>query len=195
VEGLTFKFHIAALEAKSDGITLYPVMDGVYVTSKDKITMEKFLRAMYKNLAKVFIKQEKEHFLFVLRGAVAFGEIYHGRDIGKDASNTLNLHQEHKSQILLGEPMINAHLGERNAPPFGIYIHETAKGDDSSVGSDGWWRWFQGDHELDAAIIGKKLSSYFDWCYSNREEIHYNLDRILVHKGLAELYFVSRLVA
>ncbi len=190
-----FKLHIAALEAMTDGITLYPVMDGVYVTSQDKCSMEKFLRSMYSDLAKIFIEEGKERFLFLIRGAIAYGEIYHGRDIGKKASTTLSSSPEYQSHILLGEPMINAHLGERGAPPFGIFVHPSAMGSDSSVGSDGWWRWFEGVKDIDRDAIGRKCSVYFNWCYENRDDIRYDLDRILVHKGLAELYFAGRLVA
>ena len=189
-----FKLHIAALEAKTNGITLYPVMDGVYVTSQNKKEMESFLRSMFADLAKVFVKEGKERLLFLIRGAISFGEIYHGRNVGKGASATLGSNLDYQSHILLGEPMINSHLGERNAPPFGIFVHSSARGENSSVGPDGWWRWFEGVSTIDRESIGKKCSSYFNWCYECRDEIKYDLDRILVHKGLAELYFASRLV-
>lgn len=183
-----FKLHVAALEAKTNGISLYPVMDGVYVSTPSKVEMAAFLRAIFMSLSQLFRGEAKHLFRFVVRGAVAFGQVYHGKNLGDGASNTLAVNADYRSQILLGEAMVAAHVGERKAPPFGIFVHPTARGDELTVGTEGWWRWFEGVGAFDQQAFAALMKNFYAWCFQKHADLNYEPDRILVHKGLAEIY-------
>ncbi len=185
-----FKLHIAALEAKTAEITLYPVMDGVYVSCASEQEMATFLKAVVKSLASVLAQETNQIYRFIVRGGVARGQIHHGRGLHREASHTLANNSAHRDQILLGQPMIDAHQGEGRAPPFGIYVHESARTPLFPVSKEGWWRWFTGDGTFNATDMNNHLRNYFEWCYDHSGEINYAPERILVHRGFAEQYFL-----
>lgn len=122
------RFHSAIFSVvKSEKqVTFYPVMDGVYITSPKAEIIKKVVKAIMNQLADVFIEEATCFHKFVIRGALAYGEIAHGKYI--DERVCKNLAGEHYLQYLLfGMPIIMAHISERLAPPYGIYIHESAR--------------------------------------------------------------------
>ncbi len=184
-----FKLHIAALESKTASISLYPVMDGVYACAPNELEMAVFLRAMLKALTDLFISEKKQIFQFIVRAAVAKGEVHHGRDVGRDASVTLARNPEYRGQILLGQPMIDAHLGESRAAPFGVFVHESARGAQFPTTKEGWWRWFENVDKFEREKLLGCLAEYFRWCYSESDKIKYEPERVHVHRGFAEVFF------
>ena len=62
--------------------------------------------------------------------------------------------------FMLGEPMVNAHLIERHAPPYGLAIHESVqnftKGEIDPVSGKTWCPWYKGIDEIipDQIMIG-----------------------------------------
>lgn len=185
-----FKLHIAALESKSPGVMLYPVMDGVYASSPSEADMSSFLRAVIKSLAVLFSGERNQIYRFIVRGGIARGQIHHGRGLQREASHVLANNPGHRDQVLLGQPMIDAHQGESRAPPFGIYVHVSARTALFGTSKEGWWRWFIGDEAFDSAAMHEQLRVYFDWCYERSEEIQYVPERILVHRGFSEHYLL-----
>lgn len=141
--------------------------------------------------AQEFVSQEKERFQFIIKGALARGEAYHGSELGPNASGRLHENKVYRDQILLGQAMVQAHLGEAEAPPFGIYIDGSAQ--EFLKGSkpfpfDVWWRWYQAD---DGEFLGKlrrSLESYFDWWSKQPTDGGYAVSRIRIHRGRAALY-------
>lgn len=185
-----FKLHVAALESKLPGITLYPVMDGVYASSPSEADMANFLGRVMKSLATLFSAERNQIYRFVVRGGAARGQIHHGRNLHREASHVLANNPGHRDQVLLGQPMIDAHQGENRAPPFGIYVHESARTALFGTSKEGWWRWFIGDATFSPAAMHEQLRVYFDWCYECSEEIRYAPERILVHRGFSEQYLL-----
>jgi hypothetical protein len=184
-----FKLHVAALDAHWSNITLYPVMDGFYATAKSKNEIKIFLRTVFKDISDRFIQDEEtQHFRFIIRGAIAYGEIYHGRDVDDSGADRLAENRDYRASIFLGKPVVNAHQMERHAPPFGIAIHESAR--DNGLDEDEpflseWWEWL--DVETDKNALFEALMTYYDWCRINRKE--YDRGRIIVHEALASKYF------
>lgn len=183
-----FKLHVAALDALRDGVSIYPIMDGFYATSATKSGIEEFLSEVFSSLAKVFSEEGKPHFQFIVRGAIAFGHVYHGRNIGDKASKRLAENPNYRAAVLLGEPVVHAYQSERGAPPFGIAIHHSAR-DSAPPGEttfqEEWWKWFAG--EFDVGSIRASLETHYAWC--RKRSATYDPARIAIHEALATKYF------
>jgi len=190
-----FKLHIAALEAPHANVELYPVMDGIYAVSQDQPAMVAFLENVFSHLADLFVSTPDVHHRFLVKGALAFGPIIHGSALPGAASNTLDQNASYRGAILLGIPMIQAHLGERNAPAFGLFVHESARAFapmNQTPLKMAWWTWFRPNHWLALAQeLRQELEHYFGWCLARAQAVGYEAERIEVHRKLAEQYFVD----
>jgi hypothetical protein len=115
-----FKLHVAALEAPGERMRLYPIMDGLYGCSPSRAVMDAFMSSVLSSLVETFRAQSVPHFRFVVRGAVAYGDVYHGAEVGNAASKTLSANPAYRAAIMLGPPVVDANRTEPEAPPFGI---------------------------------------------------------------------------
>ncbi len=61
-----FKLHLAALEAPREGVSLYPVMDGLYASADRPETLERFLRNVFSGVALLFAFEEIGYYRFIL---------------------------------------------------------------------------------------------------------------------------------
>lgn len=186
-----FKLHIAAIRAYSEAVKLYPVMDGFYVAAKRQADMLGFLRTVYRQVADEFISATKPHHRFMIRGGLAFGPVIHGDTVG-GCSPELKEKSNYANQILLGLPMVQAHLSERDAPPFGVFVHESARSF-APEGSDSlhwiWWCWENPESKNTWVQLGAKLKEHFNWCKERAQAIGYSEERIEVHKKMVAQYF------
>lgn len=187
-----FKLHVAALEAREPDMVLYPVMDGVYaVASKDK--MRPFLMNLFKRLALSFSQTLEHEHQFLIKGAIAFGPVIHGSSV-KGASRALDDNSIYRDSILLGMPMVLAHLNEPSAPPFGIAVHDSARSFMNSSElkrSHCWWHWFEKGRSPEAMNLKEGLSNYFSWCESRAGALDYDVSRIKIHRMQASQYLVD----
>ena len=187
-----YKTHIAALEAPPTGIMLYPVMDGFYASCSDITTFQNFLSHVFQKIEVLIVSEVKVHFRFIIRGGVAFGEVYHGKDLKPEASFTLDNEPEYRDKILIGQPMIDAHDMEKLAPPFGISIHPSAnafKPTQDNFSGAWWWYWYKEIADFDCAQMKNKLKEYFDWCGGNIPPALYSRERMELHRFRADRYF------
>jgi hypothetical protein len=99
----------------------------------------------------------------------------------------------YKTSILLGMPMAQAHQCERLAPPFGLFVHESAR-PFSPPGTIPlryvWWKWDHGKSQAIWNALKTKLAEHLDWCSKRPTLLLYDLERIKVHKALVDEYFV-----
>ena len=190
-----FKLHIAALDAGQGNMELYPVMDGIYAVTTDQACLVQFLEFVFSRLADVFVSTPDMHHRFLIKGALAFGPVIHGTAVPGPASHTLNNNVAYRNRILLGMPMIQSHLGERMAPPFGLFVHESARAfapANQTPFRHAWWRWFGPTHWLALSQeLKTQLPVYFDWCAARSLAIAYEPDRIEAHRELAAQYLVD----
>jgi hypothetical protein len=200
-----FKLHIAVLESVDDlpvhqrqTMSLYPVMDGVYFVTNDQQALYKFLRRAFGCLAREFVETVEMRHRFLVGGALACGPVVHGAQLPEGASATLRNHPDYRDSILLGLPMIQAYLTERLAPPFSIYVHESARAFAPAVLPTiraTWWRWFatpeDGRWPNLAPRLRDALRDYFTWCEARAMEIGYDLESIKKHRVLADQYFTD----
>ncbi len=197
--GFVFKVHMAfglALK-KVPAASCYPVMDGLYVTAPKRHEIEKIIRVAFSELAMDFIEGWGTKNMFMIRAGLAYGPVIHGRDIPDHAMQNNELAIASKRSILLSPAMVAAVKSEALAPPFGVFVDDTAKfvpclSDSKDTGFQSnlyqWWlRW------ADAKEVATKLYEEIEF-YLNKAVIHstgmgYPKDRIEVHRELAREYF------
>ncbi len=188
-----FKLHIAALTANSaNAVKLYPVMDGVYAACPEQRNMLAFLRRLFSLIATEFNERINFH-RFMVRGCLAFGPTIHGATVPDTASNELSANPLYKNSILLGLPMVQAHSFETSAPPFGIFVHESARSFSSAGDAplhELWWKWAPSTDRTWQSLQ-ENLARYLTWCKERSMRIDYKSDRIDIHKLMAEQYFAE----
>jgi len=194
-----FKLHASILSAfaglnnvEKDDIIIYPVMDGAFISGKSRSALEKLLRHCMRLLADTFLSEVNQEHKFVVRGAIAFGRVFHGRGIDDNANVIFRDYPEIKKSILLGLPMVLAFEAESTAPPFGIAIDRSARSS-SPAGTEpynfSWWKWFYGDRTFNVMDFRAGLEAHYIWHEGHHYFTGYSPDRIKVHKGMSIQYF------
>lgn len=195
------KFHAAILEAiqkKKCAINVYPVMDGVYITSKSVNDLQTAMFHIFSELGNLFLSENDFHHQFLVKASIAYGPVIHGKDIDNSVNANLAADESYKNSLLIGLPMIQAITGEQKAPPFGVFIHESAR----TFHPDGenplffkWWKWFLHDpstwNKDSTKRLAKKAQQYFDNCDKQSIVLEYSSDRIKAHKQAAKEYFME----
>lgn len=107
----------------------------------------------------------------MVKGALAKGIIQHGSKISAEIAEDIAPRVGYKRHLLFGMPMIQAFISEKQAPPFGIYIHESARTVGGLQGRYYYWRRdvnFSTNAGLQSQLK-EELISFFDWggkhCY------------------------------
>lgn len=187
------KLHIAALQAPHANVRLYPIMDGLYASSPSQIDMLAFLGHVFHSVAETFIAETENKFRFLIRGALAHGGVVHGGELPPMLSQALNTDQEYRSRILIGMPMIESFQAEKNAPPFGLFVHDTARNttaNDAPPINNAWWRWGIGEYHTAWCSLRPCMINYYEWCSANSEWLRYPHEKIANHKRLMEQYLI-----
>lgn len=213
-----FKLHRAFGNAVDsvDGARLYPLMDGMYVTSPSRDTIQSVIRAAYTDLAREFYAHKEIHKHFIVRGAVAYGATLHGADVPEEAFvHGIGSQHEKKNRkafaestmdssrttLLLSSAMATAYHAENSAPPFGVYVHDTALAipqlvDQHDKGfSSRLWRWWRGNTAsiTVAKELAPALTSYFDKAEQCSKDLNYPLEAIKKHRESLPEYYGSYL--
>lgn len=181
------KLHVAIMEAKTNGINVYPMMDGAYVTSKTDKTMSNFIKKLFTSLSDTLITEENDFHRFLIKGALAYGPVLHGKNIPSECGNPFSKNRQYVDNLLLGIPMIQASKDEKKAPPFGIYCDESVR-IASKIFAHPWHKWFPTEVEK-VAEVAKAVQSYFDYSKEHYYELDYPMDKIIEHEEKAKQYF------
>jgi hypothetical protein len=187
-----FKFHAAALEEQISTVYIYPIMDGLYAVSVDAEAMKSFFTNFFSRLAVHFIEKDDNEHRFLPRAAFAYGDIVHGEDVPSKSSKVFENHENYKSNLLIGPPVVRAHLTESSAPPFGISLDQTAdliRTDKQRKASHLWWPWYQNTNVQLITELMVKMDKYFEWCSERSGAIDYDSSRINLHRKVAKEYF------
>ncbi len=140
---------------------------------------------------------------FMMRAGLAYGPVLHGRDIPEEAFADPEQIRDTKSSVLLSPAMVLAYRAESKAPPFGIYVDDSAKTfpqltkpEDAGFISNlyQWWR----DDE-NATAVASRLHEQIVF-YLSKSKVHsvgtgYTIDRIKAHGQLVDEYFGGLLKA
>ncbi|MGQ7818815.1 hypothetical protein ACUTAH_24625 [Metapseudomonas furukawaii] len=188
-----FKLHIAALSAPRDQVQVYPVMDGFYACAPRQEAILAFLRFVFSQVAQEFVGATQPLHRFIVRGGLAFGPVIHGNEVGAAVDPRLEDHDDYKSKILLGMPIVQANASERLAPPFGIYIHESARAF-AQAGEEPfhhvWWKWVNQENSANWNPLLERLTAHYEWCKQMPNRLIYDLPRIDAHQKMAAEYFL-----
>lgn len=185
------KFHALALRAQSASVTLFPVMDGLYVLAKDQDLLRDALRGLFVGLAEMFIAEKEQKHRFLVRGGLAYGPVIAGGDISSKASAEIHAAPDYARTLLMGIPIIQAHRVEGLAPPFGCYIDSSARAFAPASKlpfNELWWSWWAPSHTGLARLLRSEVGVYFDWAASRAQAIGYASDRIAAHRICTEQY-------
>lgn len=182
------KLHVAILQSKTAGLNIYPVMDGAYVTSSSEEEINAFIINVFEQLMALFVETEDNRYKFIVKGALAYGPVIHGRDIGEGCNTIFRDNRAYMNSILYGQPMIQAAKSEVLAAPFGIYCDETVR-QVSETFCHRWHKWYLLDHDLDVEPLREALKNYFSYAEKHSYENDYPKDRIKEHKEKCYQYF------
>lgn len=198
----TFKLHTAAklayeaVDGDQEGLFVSPLMDGVYSFCTDKITLIKYLHNIYALLAEDVVEEDRDRFVYAIKGAIAYGPVIRGDNI-EDGIAALE-DTNHEELTAVGLPIVQAFEHEQKAPPFGVYVHESARAfapDDDDPFRFVWWRWYESkntnkyDRENLARDLHERISDYYNYCEDNTNRINYCEDRIAKHRDQVNEYF------
>lgn len=209
-----FRLHTAfGSYAGQTNVRTYPVMDGVYVTCNTYECIVDIIRFAFGLLAREFIAAHGARRKFMIRAGLAFGPTLHGRDVPDEAFyDEQNGEREYsrdsyersempaiKNQIFLSPAMAWAFEVERQAPPFGIFVHESAQAMPQAVNprdrgfSASFFRWWAADEDGRrlAQLTAHQVEYYLAKARMESLSLGYSLDRIDCHRAMAVEYFAS----
>ena len=188
------RIHAAALFARKKyrKLEINPVMDGVYGFVKDRVLLQNCLADILERLAHVFIHEHLSISRFMVRAGVAYGPIVPGITLAAGAK-ILQQNKRYLGGTALGMGISHAYEAESFAPPFGVYIHESARAfapetDGSYPYHVNLWRWSNFDNALSWALR-RTLLAHFEWLEKNPVAALYDLEAMRRHKALAVEYF------
>lgn len=168
---------------KSD-IFIHPIMDAAYITSTNGDTLIKFLEKIYRAVATNFINEGDYFQKFIIKSCIAYGLIGHGADI-EDTEFTK------KDTLIFGLPIIQAYKSEKKAPPFGIYIHQSARSLSDHSFPRRWHLWFSDSDSKGTPLINNlrsSLTDYFERAKKLSFCLEYSDEKIEKHEQMAGQY-------
>ncbi|HEY3965143.1 MAG TPA: hypothetical protein VGM05_11380 [Planctomycetaceae bacterium] len=145
-------------------------MDGFYASAASQLDMLTFLREVFVQTADEFVHEPEPLHRFLIRGALAYGPVIHGTQVAANASNMFQNNVGHKDAILLGLPMVQAHEYERQAPPFGLFVHESSRSfapPNIQPLHHVWWKWVNAQNANLWQQLRPALQAHYQWCREN----------------------------
>lgn len=185
--------HASALKHSQAVVVAYPVIDGCYILSTDRLPLEAVLRNVMKDLAARFVHERKPENKSLVRGGIAAGRVIQGAILA-GCSKTLSDHDRYARCIAIGSAIGQAYSAESHAPPFGFWVDITARSflalDDQPFMQTYWRWWDDGSISEDVArAFGGAVMEYYEWASTNRRAIEYPKDRLFEHAAAAAEYF------
>lgn len=186
-----FKLHATILELwrknEPGNISIYPVIDGAYITSRNEFALRKFIAEMYSKLCRALLDEPFAHW-YLVRASVAYGSVIHGRDIPYAASYEFMSNIGYKEHLLLGEAMVRAYTGEHEAAPMGVYLDKSAS---DQFDSYGLWRWYRENtiSQEDLTSFLYKLNAYYNYLFEEQLIDSFSNEKKKEIKGKIDAYF------
>lgn len=179
------KFQMIAKRFENGDITIYPMMDGVYIVSEEVGELKKFLEESFEEAAEQVLKMPLED-MFVIRGGISFGPVVEGKDFPTNFED--EQYRQNIESLLIGPPMVEAYTIEDSAPPFGIAIHDSARSFTPDDFKYQWYEWFQPENRELANDLRKELEEYFQNSTNNSHVTNYSEEKIDRHQSLMRKY-------
>ncbi len=180
------KLHVAALEENHlyPDVEIIPVIDGMYLCSARQEPILTLVKRVLTRLAILFVHETDPLERFMVRGGLAFGPVCKGTGVS-DCAPVLASNPDYCAGILLGIPVIQAYFDERQASPFGVHIHESARSfspPGEKVLPQTHWKWWRGSHPTKfdktlASCLKEALNQHYEWCMGHSTTIIYSTGR------------------
>jgi len=185
-------------------------MDGIYITSPTREDMQNVLKSAFCELAREFINKPGVKNMHMMRAGLAFGPTLHGADIKDEAFygtyrgyiTTREMFENSsiddvRHHVLLSPAMVVAYEAERHAPPFGVYVDDSAKTYPQLVENSGGgfksslYQWWGGDEAARqiAAKLYEQIVFYLNTSETHSVGLQYPREIIERHRVLAKEYF------
>jgi len=164
------RIHLACLATtRPNGLSIHPMNDGVFIVSESGQAVLDFVKKIMGSLSDLFCNEPKPELRFMARGAIAYGPVSIGSADLAAGSNLLAGHATYVDSIVLGMPLAQSYESEKRAPPFGIYVHESARvfGDKSTPRV--FYRWLGANKTKSSAILAA-LKAHFAWMGAHKSE-------------------------
>jgi hypothetical protein len=203
----TGKLHGAILRARKQVKFVgaaYPLVDGCYITSPDRSSIQSLLKATFKLFALSFLFEPVPEHRFMPRASLSFGQVIEAGNIIECAPEFQEkANSSYVDGILFGTPLALAYQSEKFAAPFGVWVEQNARHFCPPAGKTirttfwEWWSYPSGLPEVDShceeieKLLAVKLSEHFAWCARHSHKILYSRERIEVHREIASQYFPS----
>lgn len=186
------KFHSSVIDIVKDeeGVSCYPLMDGIFITTPNNATIRKIIDKIFSTVGIIFLNEKKYGHRFIIKGSISCGDIAHGKSIDEKICEKLANENDYKRSIMYGLPMIQAFTAEHTAPPFGVYIHESARNPAHLQGKYYGWTALLG---LDKTKLLECIVSYFNWCEYYSHYLEIDKVKINLYKELAQEFFSNRM--
>lgn len=181
------KFHSVVSSCGGPGITIYPVMDGAYVTFDDQEKAESNVKdcivKVYTELLHEFVGEKELLHRFLIRGGLAYGPVYPGTRLNK--SVVPSFYQD-PSVLLLGFPVVQAHICESHAAPFGVCVDDSVLSKSclkaKPTFSGRWFHWEHKSSPSDIKAMRQSLKNHYQECEAHRTEIGYDDEALARHR-------------
>lgn len=189
------RLHASVIRSKLPNQRLYPMLDGIYITCPSQHDMLKLLHKAFHILAVEFTSTAEQNHRFIPKASLAYGPVVHGSTLARTVNPELAENPAIRDSLVLGLPVIEAHKGERSAPPFGIFVNISAR-TFSPKGSLPlpyvWWRWFNTTYTYPPDFL-QRVTEHYAWCKANHYTEQYDEQRIAEHEKMAIEYLQSGL--
>ncbi|MCR9217283.1 MAG: hypothetical protein NXI14_08795 [bacterium] len=163
------KIHDAVLRgAPRAGVEIVPITDGVFMLAQSQLALSNAVRLVMLRLCTAFLHERKVEHRFLVRGGIAAGRVL----LGREMSAGFRVPQDavrHAQQLPVGTPIGEAYEAEHDAPPYGLYVHQSARADHAPLDKwphdrNGHWPWWNPRDSEDierATLIGEAIASHF----------------------------------
>ena len=172
------KFHSKVIQAQQGNIISYPLMDGVFITCKNLETLKQTINSIFTEIATMFTQETNFDHKFLIRGALAKGEIIDGCEINNNICKNINELQNYRDALLLGMPMIQAIEAEHYAPP----LFKNLQGR--------YYQWSVNNIQLQGKLK-KHIDNYFKKCSTQYHHLEMEKEKIKLYQELNNEYFAT----
>lgn len=197
------RFHTAIINAyhaivdeseANNEVNVHSLTDGAYIVTRSPQRMREVLSQMMLQLVRTFLSSSAKN-KFVVRSAVAHGNVVSsatmkrriltGNGHGEDADLVRN--------VTLGSPFEKAYHGETMAPPFGVFVDQSAIGADN-FSSDCIWRWWSVENVLHKEFCGGLnacIANYFENVKNGYYKYFVLAEKIAEYQAKAASYYIG----
>ena len=197
------KLHGDIVESRNNlkacgSLRILPMMDGAYVVGPNIAIVQRLIRRVLRQCAERFLKESDPIKKCMLRATLSWGNVIHGDDLHHSLPTPNEDRRELFQNVMVGMPFVWCNETEKNAPPFGLYVHVSVREHTQTTkcpmgwSLDRWWPSEGTSHEkLMAASLAQAIRQHLAWLDKNPTESSIDSEHIKKYNKLVDEYFGS----